>query len=179
MLKLILITIFFLLLPTISYTTTLGVDYIPLEDLISRANVIVEVIKKDPFAVQESIKIHSDTKKYPPYSHILHNYRITGILYTKDPSLSIGQELIVKEAYFSSNLKLHKMYYLEGIGKSPIHQRYQTKLDLFDLKNDKLILFLNTTEKKNMFTYAAEFSYEDYSKETEIKNIIAMVKISH
>jgi hypothetical protein len=163
-------------LPKEGHLTQVGIQYVSLEDVIQRSDAVVEVAKADSFITQEEIKIHRNVKKYPPYIKSLYHYRVTGNLYKEDTSLSIGKVIAVEDANFESDLRLHKLYYLEGIGKSPIHDRYRPGVDVYDVKKEKLILFLRKTEKNGLFKYTVDFAYEGYSHKRGIVRMIGELK---
>jgi hypothetical protein len=164
------------LLPKEGHLTQVGINYISLEDVIQRSEAVVEAVKTDSFIRQEKIIIHSDTVKYPPFIKIMYYYQVTGILYKQDSSLSIGKEISVENANSESNLRLHRMYYLEGIGKSPIHDRYRSDVDIDDVKKGKVILFLRKAEKNGSFKYTVDFAYERDSRKSKIVRMIGKIK---
>ena len=156
--------------------TSVGINYVTLEDVVVHSDVIVEAVKADSFTTQQEIKIHRNTGKYPPYTKSLYHFRITGVIYSADTALCKDREITVEDAYAGSDLELHKMYYLKGIGRSPIHDRYRSKVDIDDIKNEKVILFLRKTGEGSNFKYTVDFSYEENSRKPEIVRLIGKIK---
>jgi len=148
---------------------------VSLKDLVSKAQFILVVEKTEPFLTTEEIPIHRNSEKYPPFKKYTYHFKATEELYNKSGISQIGKQINVLPGDLETDLTIHKLYYLEGIAKSPIYAKYNTRADFF--KADKLILFLRRYDEKNL-EIIADGAYEDLSKKNEIMDLIKNKKLS-
>ena len=103
--------------------TQVSFTEVSLSDLVVSSPVIVEVRVREPVSTFVEIKIHADSKKYPPFKQYLKHYTVISVL--KGDNLGAGVEIDVLDDNNGSSLENHKSYYLNGLGVSPHYQRYR------------------------------------------------------
>jgi hypothetical protein len=140
-------------------------ENISLEQLISRSDYIFIARKLDPAYTTEEIKIHRDIKKYPPFKKIIYHFNVIDELLNKGEDSYKGKDIDVIPEDLETELKIHKLYYLEGIHKSPIYLNYESSADFS--KSTELIVFLRLSSD-GQFAFAAGGAYEAVSKKQEI-----------
>ena len=83
------------------------------------------------------------------------------------------EKIQVIDANDVSRLDLHKMYYIEGMRKSPIYPTYESSLMMGDLeKTSDLIIFIDSYESRYIFN--CENSYERIDN---LEMVINLIKI--
>jgi len=83
------------------------------------------------------------------------------------------KKIQVIDANDVSRLDLHKMYYIEGMRKSPIYPTYKSSLMMGDLeKASDLIIFIDSYESRYIFN--CENSYERIDN---LEMVINLIKI--
>ncbi|MBU1077720.1 MAG: hypothetical protein KKH98_10530 [Spirochaetes bacterium] len=148
-------------------------EKISLSEVIKRSSYILVVEKQSPFEVIKKIKIHKDTKKYPPFEHAVFYFQVIEELYNKDTQSLKNEKIKVLPPDLKDRLYLHKKYYLEGSSKSPIYLNYETKADFY--KSKKLIIFLGSKEDGS-YLMTVSGGYEKISKKKKIISLIKKLK---
>jgi hypothetical protein len=148
---------------------------VPLKDLVRNANVIVVVNKRDPFVAHESIPIlpppgREIKREIPPFTKTTYHFTVVDVLKTNEP-IPKGLPLNVSPANEEDNLHIHKLYYIDNIGKSPIYDRYSPSRGFSFEKADTMILFLHTGDHRS-FRFAADDAHEAPSQRKIIENLI-------
>ncbi len=146
---------------------------ITLEELVHRSRNIFHTKKMTPFSTVEKIDItpakgKKDDAEYPPFHKTTYHFKVIEVLRGKDRK---GKEIDVLPAHTNSSLMLHKKYYIEGIGKSPVYEMYNTIADFEG--SDELILFLYSSG--GIFEFSAEEAYESVSQKKKIMKMIKKV----
>jgi len=119
-----------------------------LQKLILFTEHVVAVRADDPAHSTEDIPIHKDTKKYPPYKLYKQHFIVTHVLYGK--GIKAGEKIKVLSADYAAQLRLQKLYYLEGIRKSPIYDRYERQFSHED--DNEFIIFLKKSNDGYFFS---------------------------
>jgi len=147
---------------------------IPLDRLVIISDVIVMARKLPGFTKTKEIPIAENSKEYPPFTTITYNFMVIEELSRVEGIRNLnGKPINVCAANYAQELKLHKQYYLQGIGESPVYLKYPSTAD-FD-KADTLILFLCRLDQKD-FVFAVENAYEAVSRKSEILKLIKELK---
>jgi hypothetical protein len=150
-------------------------EEVPLNDLVRRANVIVVVKKRTPFVTHETLPVlpprgQEIKREIPPFTKTTYHFTVLDVLKSDQP-IPEGPPLGVSPANEEENFDLHKMYYIDNIGKSPIYDRYSPSAGFDFEKADTLILFLYTGDHQS-FRFAVEGAREAPSKRKEIEDLI-------
>lgn len=96
---------------------------VPLESVLASSDVLVVQHGAELRTRKISIDVATAKKpKAPPYVYVETRYVVDEVL--KGDKALVGKELWVKPANWADGLELHKAYYLEGMGESPIYSRY-------------------------------------------------------
>ncbi len=138
-----------------------------LRELIKSSPYILVVEKRDPFITTKTKPIHWNILKYKPYKQKTYHYKINEVLYSQNGE-SLPSNIDVLPANSQKKLYIYKKYELEGIGKSPIYERYNTSSQFN--KENKLIVFLYKPD--NNFEFYCEEAYESFSKRSKILKIM-------
>jgi hypothetical protein len=165
----------FLFLAQGGHVTRTFFEEVPLNDLVRHANVIVVVKKAEPFVTHETVPVLPPAdkeikKEIPPFTKTTYRFTVLDVL-KSDAPIPKGHPLNVSPANEEDNFYLHKLYYIDNIGKSPIYDRYSPSAGFDFEKADTLILFLYTGDHRS-FRFAVEDAYEAPSRRKEIEDLI-------
>ncbi|MBN1897357.1 MAG: hypothetical protein JW827_01150 [Spirochaetes bacterium] len=167
------VSLFFIFFPQVAYLNITHFTDITLEDMIERSGYILVVTKQSPFETRKKIKIHPDTKKYPPFEHAVFHFQVKEELYSKDKTSLRDKKIDVLPPDLADRLDLYKRYHLEGVSKSPIYLNYQTKVDFY--KSKEMIIFLSKKENEH-YLMTVNGGYEKLSKKKKIYKLIKKLK---
>lgn len=96
---------------------------VPLESVLTTSDVLVVQNGPEPRTRKITVEVATAKQpKAPPYVYVETRYLVDEVL--KGDKALVGKELWVKPANWADGLELHKAYYLEGMGESPIYSRY-------------------------------------------------------
>lgn len=99
---------------------------VPLESVLATSDVLVVQSGPEPRTRKITVEIATAKKpKAPPYVYVETRYVVDEVL--KGDKALVGKELWLKPANWGDGLELHKAYYLEGMGESPIYSRYSQR----------------------------------------------------
>lgn len=143
-----------------------------LQDIIFEADFIITVKKSNPEKIIEKISIHSDEKKYPPYSRTILYYDKMEVLWEKEKTQETKGKIKVLHAKDDFYFSLHKEYYLQGLSVSFRENIYESKLDS---KTQKFILFLKKNTQGN-WEFVCQGSIESIEKKEEVLKLIHSLK---
>jgi len=120
-----------------------------LEDVVQSAERILLVKRVEPYINYEKVPIHEDSEKYPPFTRIRYRFHVTGKLREPSGDSLVGKTVLVLPWTDGTDFGGHKSYYLDGIGESPIIDRYETKANLE--KDPEFILFISIIENGEIY----------------------------
>jgi hypothetical protein len=174
--------------------TQVHFESVSLEDMVRRSDLIVVVQKLDPFAVLDSVSILPKgsefegrneppyyeppyvgassepllDKNYPPFVWQSYRFRVVEVLFEAGGAVKGGDTLLVAEAHAGRQLSLHRNYYLRGFRKSPICDRYETKLGpLGDEEGpQELILFVDRAQDGYELAMFGAYEATDQKQQT-------------
>jgi hypothetical protein len=122
---------------------------ISLHQVVLSAERILLVKRVEPYINLEKVPIHEDTEKYPPFTRIRYRFQVTGKLREPSGDSLVGKTVLVLPWTDGMDFGGHKSYYLDGIGESPIIDRYETKANLE--KDPEFILFISIIENGEVY----------------------------
>lgn len=143
---------------------------VSLDQVVAMADCILRVEKEKQFTSQKEVRIEKDGTLFHLYTLTGFHFKITRVIYSssKRNVPEAGAPIIVYPAYSSENINLSRLFYLEGIGKSPVYNRYKSSIS-FENIND-MIIFVNRQDD-GTFEFCCEYGYESAEMEKEILSI--------
>lgn len=97
---------------------------ITLEQLVERSDLVLIVKASRPARRQIQVPIGGGPKPAPAFVRVLSRCDVLGAL-SRDGAELVGTTLEIDGAHWQQSLSMHKSYYLQGLSKSPIYERYQ------------------------------------------------------
>ena len=137
----------FVLATTTAVASQVHYEETELRELIDRSELIVIARVLDPMHTILEVPITPrgrapDPEKHPPFRAVVSHFGLVEILYS-DRKVELPAKLSIVSPLVGSQFDLHRRYYLEGLSKSPIYQRYEAKGDPMRLEpGAEVILFL-------------------------------------
>lgn len=146
---------------------------VPLNDLVRHATVIVLAQKRNPPVTHQTVPVLPPEGKtvqgeIPPFTKTTYHFTVVDVLKSDQP-LPPGLSLDVSPANEEDNLFIHKAYYIDRIGKSPIYDSYAPSID-FE-KSDTLLLFLSTGDHRS-YRFSVENAFEAPAKRKQVERLI-------
>lgn len=150
-------------------------DDADLKTAVRQAGAVVVAKPAEP--PQRKVKIDitpkgkkPDAEKFPPYTRVLTRWEVVEVLQAeKRAGLAPKKVIEVDDADFSSQLDLHRRYYLEGVSKSPIYQRYAPRESKPD--EPRRILFLEQTD--GQWRFAMDGAAESLDARADVEAALA------
>lgn len=146
-------------------------DRITLEEMIRQSTDIFIVEQGKPFPLIKDIKIHANTKKYPPFKDMTYHYRVIEVLSGKKELR--GRRIKVIPAYRDMAFEAHKEYYLNGLSLSPKYQSYTPEFNL--IKEKKVILFLFHLGT-DQYKLVVRNAFESVKNQKKVRGLIDKIK---
>lgn len=115
-----------LLLPREAYLSQVHYETISLKQVIERSELVLIVKLAKPNQRQIQVPIGKDKKGQdaPAFVRVLTRCEVQRALTAAGAEL-VGKTIEIDGANWQDTLAMHKIYYLEGIGESPIFDRYE------------------------------------------------------
>ena len=158
-----------------AHVSQIHYQYISLENLIQQSRLILVAKKLNPFTTEEEIEIHKNREKYPPFKKVISHFNIIKELYNGCGNSYKGMDIKVEGANSDLNLKLHKKYYLQGMGVSPLLTLYESGVNMYNA--DMMIVFLSCLDDGRI-KFSSDGGIESLKKEKEISKLIKKLKKS-
>ena len=151
---------------------------ITLDELARRTTHVLFVRRLKPFFTTETVDItpkgkRPDPAQYPAYRRPVYRFQVERALrLPKDEKLP--KQIEVVSANDEANLELHRKYYVEKIGRSPIYESYESPTSRKAEAAERAILFLvQARAKPPRFRYVVQGAAELVSEEPRVKRALA------
>jgi hypothetical protein len=162
-----------------AHLTQVHYQDVGLEEVVKGAGAVVVARWLEPKTAEEKIPIvpegqKPDDAKYPPYRRIKYRFEVVELFRApaSATTLKVKQTIEVDQANFSQQLNLHRRYYLENVGRSPLYSRYTPSADVW--KADKVILFLSLHKTGPALVY--DEAWEVVAKKSDVKKLVEKTK---
>lgn len=170
-----------LLLPRGAHLSQIHYQIISLKELMERSEFVLVVKLAKPSQRQIQVPIGKDRRNQEAPAFVRVQTRCE-VLRALAPAGTTGAELVGKTleidgANWQETLAMHKIYYLEGIGESPIYDRYEpadragAQTQEPEPKDAPFIVFLRR-EGKSGFAFAAEGAVERLKNRAAIEELL-------
>ncbi len=107
-------------------------------------------------------------RNYPPFSRMWHGFAVSKVL-KGDASLA-GTSIETRAADDDIHLGGHRLYYIQGIGESPICETYAPSARPGD--TDARILFIYALPDSTGYEFVAEGAVEVLAKRADVEGLI-------
>jgi hypothetical protein len=108
-----------------AYLSQIHYRGISLEQLVERSQLILIVKAASPAQKQINVAIGKDQKnrEAPAFVRVLSRCEVQGAITPAGAEL-VGKTIEIDGAHWQQSLSMHRSYYLQGLSKSPIWERY-------------------------------------------------------
>lgn len=169
-----------LLLPREAHLSQVHYRTISLEQLVERSEIvlIVKTAKPDQRQIQVPIGKDKKNQEAPAFVRVLTRCEVQRTLSPAGAEL-VGKTIEIDGAHWQGTLAMHRAYYLEGMGISPIYERYEPA-DRADAqaqaaeKDAPFIVFLRREvyDGKNGLAFVVEGAVERLKNRAAIEELL-------
>lgn len=151
---------------------------VTLEQLVEQSQLVLVVKPAQPAQRKIEIAIGQDAqgREAPAFVRVLSRYQVEDALSFAGKEL-VGKTIEVDGAHWQQSLSLHQSYYLKGVSKSPIFQRYEGSRSLAEgePKDTAFIVFLRRDGGKG-FAFAVDGASERLQNRATIEGLLRRPK---
>lgn len=150
---------------------------IPLAQLVERSELVLIVEPADPPRRLVEVPIGTDPKGHeaPAFVRVLSRCVVRGALSASGAEL-VGRTIEIDGAHWQQSLSMHRSYYLKGMSRSPIYERYQpagasAEPDAPGASDAPSIVFLHRSEADG-FAFVVEGARERVTERGVIEELL-------
>lgn len=153
---------------------------ISLAQLVERSDLVLIVKPADPPRRRVEIAIGMDPRgqEAPAFVRVLSRCEVQGALSAAGAEL-LGRTLEIDGAHWQQSLSMHRSYYLKGMSKSPIFERYQPEAPTSesegpegnDTRDAPSIVFLQSSDSDG-FAFVVEGAREGLTQRGAIEELL-------
>lgn len=152
--------------------TQVHYENVSFEDLVRQSQVIVVVRRAEPGTRDVKIPITGPAGPYPDYGYQLDRLVVVEVI--KGSGVKPGVTVELGPATAADDLHLHRSYYVEQIGKSPIYFSYESSLG-WDKKPETWLEFMHPcrVEAEDHFCRTLTGAREDIARRGDVEKLLA------